>query len=265
MFDGLDDPAPDLRAAELLPGVTARGRRLRRQRRAGLAAAGGATLAVAVAGVLVLLPGRVGTDLLVPTDQGPGRVNGTGVPTPGPTGLAPSAAASPSASPASPGAPPARGGTPTTTPSGSAPTAAACRSSELAVSVGGGGGGTAGSTYTAVRITRRGSGSCTLAGFPDVSFVGGADSHQVGGAATHEGSAATVTLGPGGQAHATLRIGDYQVYDPATCRAASVTGYRIRLPGATSNDLIPATGATCSGPRLSLLTIGPVQPGPPTA
>lgn len=94
MFDELDDPTPDLRPAQVLPAVQARGRVLRRRRR--LAAAGGAGTALALVAALVLaLPtgGEGSTDSLFAT---PPSAPATSAPSSPPTAT-PTTAPSPTA------------------------------------------------------------------------------------------------------------------------------------------------------------------------
>ena len=89
MFDELDDPAPELQPAQVLPSVHARGRALRRRRQ--LAAAGGAgtTLAVVAAIVLALPTVERSTDSLVasapPSPSATSSPVATTSPTPSPT------------------------------------------------------------------------------------------------------------------------------------------------------------------------------------
>ncbi len=115
-------------------------------------------------------------------------------------------------------------------------------------------------------LTNRGANRCTLNGFPGVSYVAGSDGHQVGAAAKRDGTPALVTLAPGAQAHATLRIVSYQAQDTAACQPTATTGYRIYPPGQTDAAFVGQAGTSCAStsPDVTLLTIGPVQSGPPT-
>ncbi|HEY0937847.1 MAG TPA: DUF4232 domain-containing protein [Trebonia sp.] len=90
--------------------------------------------------------------------------------------------------------------------------------------------------HTGLQLRNTGSSSCTLYGYPGVSWVAGADGHQVGAGATRQanvsGSAErTVTLAPGAAASAPLDIVDAAVFSPAECKAVPVRGLRVYPPG----------------------------------
>ena len=142
----------------------------------------------------------------------------------------------------------------------------ACATSQLAVSVGGGSGGAAGSLITAVLLTNRSATACTLDGYPGVSFVAGTDGHQVGSSAQRAGTPAMVTMAPGAQAHATLRIVSYQVVDMGICQPTATTGFRVYPPNQTDAVFVRQAGFGCAAtaPEAALLTVSPVQLGPPT-
>ncbi len=199
----------------------------------------------------------------------------TGAP---PTGAAPTSTPTASSS-VSPGA-----SAPTSAPASPAPGATAqggksqaptasgpqpCRTQDLTITEGGGSGGAAGSVYTAVRFVNKGAAACTLSGHPGVSFVGGADGHQVGAAADRgsEEPIGRVVLKPGGQAHATLRITQQGVYSDADCGPEPARGLRVYPPDQTASAFVAFTGGgqvACSKTSVSLLTVEPVTPGPPT-
>ena len=164
--------------------------------------------------------------------------------------------ASPPVAVPTPGSPPATGGS--GVPS--------CATSQLTISVGGGSGGAAGSLITAVLLTNRSATACTVNGYPGVSYVAGADGHQVGSSAQRAGTPAVVTMAPGAQAHATLRIVSYQALDRATCQPTATTGYRIYPPNQTDAAFVRQEGTSCAAttPVATLLTVSPVQLGPPT-
>ena len=182
----------------------------------------------------------------------------------------------PSSTPSSPttSSPPAGGQAPASPPPGTpAGTAGSddgdpgrCATGDLAVSVGGGDGGAAGSVYTAVVLENTGSAACTLHGYPGVSYVAGSDGHQVGTAASRDGAAADarVTLAPGGVAHSTLRIVRYQAYPAQRCRPEAVDGFRVYPPGSKDAAFVRQGGATCSAQDAGVLSVQPVEPGPPT-
>lgn len=75
----------------------------------------------------------------------------------------------------------------------------ACRTADLAGSTADDGGGAAGSVEIAIVLTNTGTTSCTLQGWPGVSFVGGGDGTQIGASAKQDAASPheTVTLDPG--------------------------------------------------------------------
>lgn len=179
-----------------------------------------------------------------------------------PTTPAPTASAS-SAPPAAPMSP---------DPSPSVPASAgaqglpSCGTGQLTITVGGGSGGAAGSTITAVNFTNHSSTSCVLNGFPGVSFVTGPTGHQVGPAARRTGAAAPITLKPGGLAHAALRIVSYQNYDAGTCRPTPTAGFRIYPPNQTEAAFVSYRRTACANtdPADGLLEVQAAKSGPPS-
>jgi len=121
-----------------------------------------------------------------------------------------------------------------------------CVSSSLRASLGQSE-GTAGSIYTALVLTNRGSVACTLDGYPGVSFTAGTDAHQVGSPAKRDNRyrAALLLLAPGATAHTTVKVADHSAYDPATCLAVPANGFRIYPPGSL---LVRAPQQVCSKP-----------------
>src|SRR5215831_11112762 len=105
--------------------------------------------------------------------------------------------------PTSPGS--GGGGTPQPSPTGTGSAGpGACATSALHVSIGNGN-GAAGSVYYPIVFTNASGSACTLFGFPGVSFVTSPNGSQIGDAATRHSDkpVQTVTLAPGGVAHAT--------------------------------------------------------------
>jgi hypothetical protein len=126
--------------------------------------------------------------------------------------------------------------------------------------------------HIGLQFTNVGSASCTLFGYPGVSWVAGADGHQVGAAATRQadnsGSAEkTVTLAPGALASAPIDIVDAAVITPSQCKPVPVRGLRVYPPGEKAALFLsmPTTSGgygECSLPTTApTLTIGYVQAG----
>ena len=113
-------------------------------------------------------------------------------------------------------------------------------------------------------FTNTGSASCTLFGRPGVSFVGNGDGTQLGAPADFDMSSAatTVTLAPGGSAHAPLKISVAENYDAASCQPSPIDGLRVYAPGETHAQFIADTSYTaCINAAVHLITVQAVQPG----
>ncbi|MEU4423181.1 DUF4232 domain-containing protein [Actinoplanes sp. NPDC024001] len=104
--------------------------------------------------------------------------------------------------------------------------------------------------------------SCTLTGFPGVSFVAGAEGRQVGSAFLRTNATRrTVTLTPGSRVHAAILIADYRNVDTATCKPVRVRGYRVYPPNETAAVFVPAPQTACSAPNQAAGQVNPVAPG----
>ncbi|MET1076237.1 MAG: DUF4232 domain-containing protein [Umezawaea sp.] len=164
-----------------------------------------------------------------------------------------------SSSPAPPPPPPSTSpGAPATNAS-----SGACTSAELGVTAGPSQGQSgmqkSDATFT---LTNKGTRSCTLEGFPGVSFVTGDNGTQVGAPARRNDAVAPqlVTLAPGAGAATVLLITAPEAYDPAECKPVDVRGLRIYPPGETAALFLDMQTHTCSGePQGStLLSVNPV-------
>lgn len=121
---------------------------------------------------------------------------------------------------------------------------AACATAHLAVSLGDGN-GAAGSLIYPLHFVNKGSAACTITGYPGVSFVAPGSGQQVGPAAQRDGGpAATVTLAPGAEATASIRIVNYQNFSPSDCAPAPVSGLRVYPPGNTAAAYVSFTTAS---------------------
>jgi hypothetical protein len=120
--------------------------------------------------------------------------------------------------------------------------------------------------YT-LNLTNDSSASCTLYGYPGVSFVTSPGGSQIGTAATRATTTyifqdqppQTVTLAPGQTVHADLQLMSYGVYPAAQCDVVTAQWVRVYPPNQSAPLYVQLTVQTCSqGP--SLLTVSPVQP-----
>jgi hypothetical protein len=182
-------------------------------------------------------------------------------PTPAATdGTSDSGAASPTASSAA--SPTSAPTTNAASPSASPAAAPTCRTSGLRVRFADDeGGGAAGSVYGTITFTNTSQVTCSLRGFPGVSYVGKGNGTQIGAAADHDDDTVSrVTLAPGKKAVATLRrtnAGNYA----SECNSKKVDGLRIYPPASTTSAFVkfPATG--CRNKAVHLLSVNAVSPG----
>lgn len=97
-----------------------------------------------------------------------------------------------------------------------------------------------GSTYRPIVFTNTGSATCTLRGYPGVSYVAPSTGAQVGAAATRNSavSVRTITLAPNHHAASLLQLVDYLNFPAARCDAKPVSGLRVYPPGSKASAVI---------------------------
>lgn len=159
------------------------------------------------------------------------------------TGTPASSSASAGSTPSAPASPPSAPA------SGGADAAGTCATANLSITVDvKQSGGAAGSIYYPIDFTNTGGSSCTLFGYPGVSFVTGKGGSEIGAPATrnHGASAAHLTLAPGGAAHAWLRVVEAGNYSPSACHPVTAHWLRVYPPGETVAGYAPFTTQTCS-------------------
>lgn len=121
-----------------------------------------------------------------------------------------------------------------------------CRSGDLEVSLGAEE-GTAGTIYRALVFTNSGRRTCTIQGFPGVSFVAGDDGHQVGQAAVrNREKGPVITLAPGAAATAPVGFVNIGALGPR-CRPTPVRGLRVYPPHNTAAEFVPFDTTACAG------------------
>lgn len=145
------------------------------------------------------------------------------------------------------------------TASAHASTLPRCRTGQLAVSATRSG-AAAGTVYYRLRLANTSSASCTLAGYPGVSFVSRPGGHQVGRAATRSAGwpARTVTLAPGGSVVARLGLAEVGNWPPAVCEPVDVRWVKVYPPNAWDAVTIPFRGRACST-KARDLSVTPVE------
>ncbi len=151
---------------------------------------------------------------------------------------------------------------PTATPSASsaAPGPANCLASgikgQLGVSQ-----GTAGTIYQVIVLTNTSTATCTLYGYPGVSFVTGAGGSQVGKPASKNPVVpkALVTLAPGAKADVLLAVHDAGAI--AGCTIVTVNWLRIYPPGDYGSIYVQYNTQACANPSKSIMSVTPVRVG----
>jgi hypothetical protein len=113
-----------------------------------------------------------------------------------------------------------------------------------------------------IDFTNLNNASCTLYGYPGVSFGAGTPVTQVGLAAAENSSTPRelVTLKPGGVANALLQIVDAGNFSPAQCDRVTTTWLQVFPPGQTAPLYVHYKSSTCAK-HVQILTVDAVRPG----
>jgi hypothetical protein len=118
-----------------------------------------------------------------------------------------------------------------------------------------------------VNLTNDSGASCTLNGYPGVSFVSSPGGSQIGAAATRATTSyiftaqppQAITLARGQTAHADLQLLTAGNFTPSQCGPVTAHWVRVYPPNQSTPLYINFTAQTCSkGP--GLLIVSPVQP-----
>ena len=208
--------------------------------------------------------------VLAGCSAGNGSTSGTAEPTSSTSSGSPGGTESSSPSPDDTSSPrdtpapsPSASRSPSSTATGSM-RSSVCTSANLAASVAPGDGAAAGSVLPYLVLTNTGAERCTLQGWPGVSLVGDGTGAQIGAAGDFDRSSphGTVTLGPGGAAHAPLRIARAENYPAKSCDPQPADGLRIYPPGET-HSLFAATSdlTACRDDSVHLITVQALLPG----
>lgn len=172
------------------------------------------------------------------------------------------AQASPSTTDAAPGGPADSSGTPQADAAGIAvaPRGDACHVGQLRIDTAGET-GAAGSTVTSVRFTNTSPAPCTLFGFPGISLVANGGETPLGKPAQRDSHATPelVTLAPGAQGAADLRLSRAELRPAQTCRPTQADGLRVFPPGDTGSVVLPITPVSACQGDVALLTVRPVR------
>jgi hypothetical protein len=164
------------------------------------------------------------------------------------------------ATPSAPATPsPTASAQPTPSPTQAGPLP--CPTSGLSVYLGLSQGAT-GHIYQVIDFKNASGVTCTLYGYPGVSFATGTPVTQVGFAAREDPSTprVLVTLAPGAVANALLTYTQAGFYPPSTCVPVNTTDLQIYPPNQTTPTYIAYSSQICSK-HIHELTIGTVHRG----
>jgi hypothetical protein len=121
--------------------------------------------------------------------------------------------------------------------------------------------GTAGTIYQVIVLTNTSNATCTLYGYPGVSFVTGVGGSQVGKPASKNPvvAKALVTLAPGAKADVLLAVHDAGAI--ANCKITAVNWLRIYPPGDYGSTYVQYKTQACANPAQSIMSVTPVRIG----
>lgn len=138
-----------------------------------------------------------------------------------------------------------------------------CQTAELTVTVDDGqGGGAAGSTYLPIDFANSSGSTCSLYGFPGVSFTT-SDGAQIGAAAARNTGFGNVlvTLRPGESAHVWLQVADARNYPAGACQPTTASVLRVYPPGEVSARDVHQSFAACRSASSPVLTVTSMRSG----
>jgi Protein of unknown function (DUF4232) len=140
----------------------------------------------------------------------------------------------------------------------SRPSSNGCATSALTVTFGDPN-GTAGAIHYTITFHNTGASSCTLTGYPGVSFLTSGGS-QIGAPAQRgSGSVSTVTVAAGGNAYSSVAVTDPGI--PPCSSQSTATQVRVYPPDQTQAALVSAPSvAVCSSPNTSAYQSAQVTP-----
>jgi hypothetical protein len=164
---------------------------------------------------------------------------------------------------------PAKSASPSPAAASASASLSACATTDLnGTVVLGQGGAAAGSAYYPLNLTNNSKSSCSLFGYPGVSFVTGpSGGSQIGQPATRNPAItpSTVVLTPGQTAHVTIQVVDALNYSKSACQPVKAHWLKIFPPGQFSALYVKFTALTCSaklpGHLGSPLTVDAVKAG----
>jgi hypothetical protein len=99
--------------------------------------------------------------------------------------------------------------------------------------------------------------TCTITGYPGVSFVTAADGSQINDAAVRESGVAQTTVKLASKASARARVSmvNTGVFDEAACKPVQAAGFRVYLPDDTASTFVANQMTVCSAKGTGVPTI----------
>ena len=151
-------------------------------------------------------------------------------------------------------------------PSAGTPAAAAtpgpCSTAGLRVTLASQESAAAGHFYRTLEFTNISGASCTLFGYPGVSFVTGAGGQQIGAAAGRSpASKRLIVLAPGKAAHAVVDLLDVLNFPPSKCAATNAHWIKVYPPNQFSATYVRWTAMVCSKSKPVYVSVAPVRQG----
>ena len=134
-----------------------------------------------------------------------------------------------------------------------------CGTSELTASLGASQ-GAAGTFYMALVLTNKSHATCTMFGYPGVSYISSSGAAVGQTASRIKGHEATITLKPGAAASALLHQPNPLVFQPADCHKKKAAGIRIYPPGQTVSLTVAKSTTVCTTTN-GRSGVTPMQPG----
>jgi hypothetical protein len=140
--------------------------------------------------------------------------------------------------------------------------ASVCLSSDLQARLGQSQ-GAAGTIYQVVEFTNTSNTTCTLYGYPGVSFVTGIGGKVIGAPATRNTAigAVPVTLRPGGDASTLVGVEDVTALPASKCHTGKANWLQLYAPGDTGALYVQYSSEICTNSGQTFMTDGAVHPG----
>jgi hypothetical protein len=143
----------------------------------------------------------------------------------------------------------------------SQPQSQRCRTGELKITAQGApGGGAAGNLYVWLVFTNVSARTCSLYGYPGVSWVTGPAGRQVNDPVrrTTDLTPARVVLAPQASAHAVLQQGQPGAFEP-NCHAVQAAGFRVYPPDETASVFVAWAAPACSANGVDVGAVSPIM------